>query len=95
MPNIPNEPACQVNLAPEDRIRAADRAVLYGAILAAQRPGIRLKPAIAAAAQALVPAVRAFLDGQDGDQAAQALAYARECGGEAFLIEKRAARRDG
>lgn len=68
----------------------ADRAVLYGAVLAAQRPNVRLKPAIAAPALALVPAVRAFLSGADDEAAAAALAYARACGAEEFLLAKRA-----
>jgi hypothetical protein len=84
MPDMPDEPLCRTNSS------AADRAVLYGAVLAAQRPGVRLKPAIASAANALVPAVRAFLEGRDDDQAADALAYARACGAEAFLVGKRA-----
>jgi hypothetical protein len=65
--------------------------VLYGALLAAQRPQVRLKPAIAEAALALAPAVRAFLDGRADALAADALEYARTCGAEAFLLEKRAA----
>jgi hypothetical protein len=69
----------------------ADRAVLYGAVLAAQRPNVRLKPAIAAPALALVPAVRAFLSGDEEVLAAAALAYARACGAEDFLLAKRAA----
>ena len=86
MPDMPDEPFCQANSS------SADRAVLYGAVLAAQRPGVRLKPAIADAASALVPAVRAFLEGRDDEGAADALAYARACGAEAFLIGKRASR---
>jgi len=65
--------------------------VLYGALLLARRQSTRLKPAIAAAAQALLPAVRAYLDGNDDADAAYALAYAQACGGDAFLREKRAA----
>ena len=92
MPDIPNEPYCHANLTTAERLRQADRSVMYGAVLAVQRPGIRLKPAIAEAAQALVPAVRAFLEGRDDQEAAEALAYARACGSEAFLLQKRAAR---
>jgi hypothetical protein len=92
MPDMPDEPFCRTNVTATDRAREADRAVLYGAMLAVQRPGVRLKPAIADAAYALVPAVRAFLEGRDDDQAADALAYARACGAEAFLVEKRAVR---
>jgi hypothetical protein len=92
MPDRPDEPFCRTNSTAADRAREADRAVLYGAVLAAQRPGVRLKPAIADAAYALVPAVRAFLEGRNDDQAADALAYARACGAEAFLVEKRAIR---
>ncbi|MFP4437154.1 MAG: hypothetical protein ACLFVO_07890 [Chloroflexaceae bacterium] len=83
------KPACRQNITPEDLAREADRAVLYGAVLAARRPGVRLKPAVAEAAQALAPAVRAFLEGRDDDDAAHALAYARSCGAEAFLRSKR------
>lgn len=84
------EPFCRKGVTPEDLAREADRAVLYGAILAAQRPGIRLKPAIAERALALVPAVRSYLSGEDGALAEAALAYARACGAEAFLRAKRA-----
>jgi hypothetical protein len=62
---------------------------LYGALLLARRPATRLKPAIAPAAQALLPAVRSFLDGNDDADAAYALAYAQACGAETFLLEKR------
>jgi len=92
---MPDEPLCRTNSSGADRAREADRAVLYGAVLAAQRPEVRLKPAIASAANALVPAVRAFLEGRDDEQAADALAYARACGAEAFLLSKRAARTSG
>ena len=85
-------PVCRVGATAEDLAREADRAVLYGAVLAAQRPGVRLKPHIVAAADGLLPSVRAFLEGRDDAQAAFALEYARACGGEAFLIEKRTAR---
>lgn len=85
-------PACRVGATPEDLAREADRSVLYGALLAAQRPGVRLKPQIAEAAQALLPSVRAFLEGRDGAEAEHALAYARACGAEAFLLQKRAER---
>lgn len=83
------EPPCRINSTPDDLAREADRSVLYGAILAAQRPGIRLKPAVAARAEALLPAVRAFLNGDDSPAAAAALAYAQACGAEAFLLGKR------
>ena len=92
MPDMPDEPLCRTNSSAAERAREADRAVLYGAVLAAQRPGVRLKPAIASAANALVPAVRAFLEGRDDDEAADALAYARACGAEAFLMSKRTVR---
>jgi hypothetical protein len=82
------QPPCRINTTAEDLAREADRAVLYGAILAAQRPHVRLKPAVAEAARALAPAVRAFLDGRDTDEAAYALAYAQACGAEAFLRAK-------
>ncbi len=87
----PQLPVCRIGATAEDLAREADRAVLYGALLAAQRPGVRLKPNVAPAAEALLPAVRAFLAGHDDEQAAFALAYARACGAEAFLIQKRAA----
>lgn len=87
------KPACRVGVSAEDLAREADRAVLYGAVLAAQRPQVRLKPQIAAAAQALVPAVRAFLAGRDDDEAAYALAYAQACGAETFLHSKRSTQR--
>ena len=83
-------PTC-VPGAPAAASERADRAVLYGAVLAAQRPGVRLKPAIAAPALALVPAVRAFLSGASDEPAAAALAYARACGAEEFLLARRAA----
>lgn len=83
------QPACRVGVTDEDLTREADRAVLYGAVLAAQRPNVRLKPAIAEAAQALVPAVRAYLAGRDDEEAAYVLAYAQACGAMAFLQSKR------
>jgi hypothetical protein len=78
-----SQPACHADAS------AADRAVLYGALLLERRPSARLKPAIAPAAQALLPAVRAFLAGRDNAEAAHALAYARACGAEAILLERR------
>jgi len=89
------EPPCRAGVTPADLAREADRAVLYGAVLAAQRPGVRLKPAIAEPALALVPAVRAYLNGDDGPLAEAALAYARACGAEAFLTAKRRLAREG
>ena len=92
MPDPPDTsklPPCRVGATPEQLAREADRAVLYGAVLAAQRPGVRLKPHIAPAATALLPAVRAFLAGEESDEAAYALEYARACGAEAFLLQKR------
>ncbi len=85
----PSLPACRVGATPEQLAREADRAVLYGAILAAQRPGVRLKPHVAAAALALLPSVASFLAGNDDEAAAHALAYAEACGGAAFLLSKR------
>jgi hypothetical protein len=82
-------PACRIGATPEDLAREADRAVLYGAILAAQRPNVKLKPHVAEAAYALLPSVRAFLQGRDDEAANHALAYARACGAEAFLLQKR------
>lgn len=82
-------PACRVGATAEDLAREADRSVLYGAVLAAQRPAVRLKPAIVEVVCVLLPAVRAFLEGRDDAEAAHALAYARACGGEAFLLQKR------
>jgi hypothetical protein len=88
MPDILSQPACRDAASAEDLAREADRAVLYGALLLAQRPSARLKPAIAPAAEALLPAVRSFLAGNDDADAAYALAYARACNGEAFLRKK-------
>lgn len=85
------QPACRADITAADLRNEASRAVLYGAVLAAQRPHVRLKPAIAAPAYALVPAVRAYLAGAQDDLAQQALEYARSCGAEAFLLQKRAA----
>src|SRR4051794_34520054 len=85
------QPACRAGATAEDLAREADRAVLYGALLAAQRPSVRLKPQIVAAVHALLPAVRAFLEGRGDEEAAYALEYARACGAEAFLLQKRAA----
>ena len=85
MPDVPdpsNLPPCRAGVSAEELTREADRAVLYGAVLAAQRSGVRLKPHIAQAAMALLPAVRAFLAGEDSDDAAYALEYARACGAE-------------
>lgn len=83
------EPPCRIGTTPADLAREAERAVLYGAVLAAQRPGVRLKPAIAERALALLPAVQAYLRGEEGPLAAEALSYARACGAEAFLSAKR------
>jgi hypothetical protein len=91
MSEAQRQPACRDGITEADLAREADRAVLYGALLAAQRPTVRLKSAIAPAVEALLPAVRAFLAGNDDADAAYALAYARACGAEAFLIEKRTA----
>lgn len=85
------QPPCRTAITPDELIREADRSVLYGAVLAAQRPGVRLKPAVAERAAALLPAVHAFLNGEDGPTAAAALAYAQACGAEAFLLSKRRA----
>ncbi|WP_041333317.1 hypothetical protein [Roseiflexus sp. RS-1] len=82
-------PACRIGVTAEDLAREADRAVLYGAILAAQRPEVRIKPHLADAVADLLPAVRAYLEGEENELAAYALAYARACGAEAFLRAKR------
>jgi hypothetical protein len=89
MTNQPQQPACRDGVSAADRVREADRAVLFGALLLAQRPSTRLKPAVIQAAQALLPAVRSFLHGNDDADAAYALAYAQACGGDAFLLAKR------
>ena len=89
MPDNLAQPACRADTSAADLAREARRAALYGAILLARRPSARLKPAIAEAAQALRPAVRSFLAGNDDADAASALDYARACGGEAFLLERR------
>jgi len=89
MSTISKQPACRDGVSAADLEREAERAVLYGALLLARRPTTRLKPAITVAAQALLPAVRSFLAGNDDADAAYALAYAQACGGAAFLLEKR------
>lgn len=89
MSNMQQQPACRDGITTADLEREAERAVLYGALLLAQRPATRLKPTIAPAAQALLPAVRSFLAGNDDAEAAYALAYAQACGGEAFLRQKK------
>jgi hypothetical protein len=91
MPDMTKQPACRIEATAESLAREADRAVLYGAILMAQRPTVRLKSTIAAAAMALLPAVQSFFAGNDDDEATYAQAYAQACGAEAFLLEKRAA----
>ena len=75
----------------EDLAREADRAVLYGTILAGQRPGVKIKPHLADAVALLLPAVRAYLNGEENELSAYALEYARACGAEAFLRSKRKA----
>lgn len=87
-----DHPPCRSKTTAADLARETHRAILYGAILAAQRPNIRIKPAIAAAVSALLPAIQAFLDGRDDEQSAFALHYAQACGAEAFLLQKRAQR---
>jgi hypothetical protein len=82
-------PPCRVGLTADDLLREADRSVLYGAVLVAQRPQTRIKPAIAERVAALAPAVQAFLAGETSPAAAAALAYAQACGAEAFLRSKR------
>jgi len=89
MPNIQQQPGCRDGVTAANLQHEAERAVLYGALLLARRPATRLKPTIAPAAQALLPAVRSFLAGNDDADAAYALAYAQACGGAAFLLEKR------
>ena len=89
MSNRAQLPACRAGVSAADLVHEAERAVLYGALLLAQRPSTRLKPAILPSAQALLPAVRSFLAGNEDADAAYALAYAQACGGEAFLLEKR------
>jgi hypothetical protein len=89
------QPACRDGISAADLLREAERAVLYGALLLARRPSTRLKPAITQAAHELLPAVRSFLNGNNDTDAAYALAYAQACGGEAFLLEKRAAQING
>lgn len=91
MSTIPLQPACRDGVTATDLEHEAQRAVLYGALLLARRPATRLKPMIAPAAQALLPAVRSFLAGNEDADAAYALAYAQACGGAAFLLEKRTA----
>lgn len=82
-------PACRAGVTAEDLAREADRAVLYGAILAVQRPGMKIKPHLADAVARLLPAVRAYLAGEENDLSSYALEYARACGAEASLESKR------
>jgi hypothetical protein len=89
MSNIRPQPACRDGVSAEDLALEERRAALYGAVLLARRPSTRLKPAIAQAARELLPAVCSFLAGNDDSDAASALDYARACGGEAFLQQKR------
>ena len=89
MSDIRQQPACRDGVSAEDLVQEERRAALYGALLLARRPSTRLKPAIALAAHELLPAVRSFLAGNDDADATYALDYARACGGEAFLREKR------
>src|SRR5262245_7711063 len=89
MSDIRQQPACREGVSAEDLELEERRAALYGALLLARRPATRLKPAIAQAASELLPAVRSFLAGNDDTDAAYALEYARACGGEAFLRDKR------
>ena len=84
-------PACRVGATPEQIAREADRAVLYGAILAAQRPNTRIKPHLAQAVAALIPAIQSYLAGRNDAEATFASEYARACGREAFLAAKRSA----
>jgi hypothetical protein len=87
-------PPCRVDMTPEALQREADRSVLYGACLLVIRPNTRIKPQIKAAVEALVPAVRAYYDGDASALAAHAVAYADACGGRAFLDQKAAAYRE-
>lgn len=90
MPNLERPvPACRIGATPEQLAREADRAVLYGAILVAQRPNTRIKPHLVDAVAALAPAVSAYLAGSDSAEATFAREYAHACGGEAFLAAKR------
>jgi hypothetical protein len=89
MPDSRQQPACRIGVSAADLELEERRSALYGALLLARRPAARLKPAIAQAAHELLPAVRSFLAGNDDADAAYALEYARACGGEAFLHEKR------
>ncbi|MDP9312372.1 MAG: hypothetical protein M3R24_16060 [Chloroflexota bacterium] len=89
-PNPSPIPACRVAATPEQLLREADRAVLYGACLLVVRPETRIKPQLDAAVRALVPSVQAYYNGSDADLAAHAVAYADACGGRAFLEQKAA-----
>ena len=82
---------CREGVTAEDRLKEADRQVLYGALLVAHRPQARVKAEIVEAVQALLPAVQAYLNDSDDHLAAQAQAYADACGGRAFLESKRTA----
>lgn len=79
--------------ADDDAAQRAARSALYGAVLAVTRPGTRLKPAVAAAAEPLLPAVRAWIAGDRGPLADAALRYAEACGAAAYLHGRRGAPR--
>jgi hypothetical protein len=81
------QPPC----ADDDAVQRAARSALYGAVLVVSRPGTRLKPAVAAAAAPLVPAVRAWLAGERSPLAEAALRYAEACGAAAYLQSRRGA----
>ncbi len=91
MTNTDYVPPCRRDSSPADRAHEADRRVLYGALLLARNPHARIKPEIAAAVQALLPAVQAFLTSAESDLAAQAWDYAQACQAEEFLLAKRRA----
>ncbi|WP_029215508.1 hypothetical protein [Kallotenue papyrolyticum] len=90
VPESPLVPACRVGATPDQLRREAERAVLYGACLLLLRPDARIKPELRAAVAALLPAVRAYCQGQDSPLARHAAAYADACGARAFLEQKAA-----
>jgi hypothetical protein len=89
MSRVKSVPACRKGVTEMELRREADRAVLFGAVLAARRPEVKLKPQLVEAVQELLPGVRDYLKGANTDEAAFALEYARACGAENFLEQKR------
>ena len=88
MRDIQARSPCREGATEEDLRREADRSVLYGACLKILRPQTNLKPHIAEAVAALIPAVQAFFDGDESPRAQFARDYAAACGAHMFLEGK-------